>query len=145
MMWCGGDHDKLQRRSIPLPALSELISDRFDWVGLPIEIPKQEQHLLRWFPELKLCIEHQANFADTAAIISTCDLIVTVDTSVAHLAGAMGVETWVLLPKITDWRWTLDSDRSRWYPSVRLFRQLEPNDWTGVIEQVRLELDQRFG
>jgi tetratricopeptide (TPR) repeat protein len=80
------------------------------------------------------------DFADTAAWIDRLDLIVTVDTSVAHLAGALGKSTWVLLPSAPDWRWLLDRDDSPWYPTMRLFRQTRFGDWAEVVERVRREL-----
>ena len=80
-----------------------------------------------------------ADFADTAAVLALADLVITVDTSVAHLAGALGRPLWVLLPFWPDWRWTLDR-ASPWYPDARLFRQGQDGDWGPVIERVREEL-----
>jgi Flp pilus assembly protein TadD len=77
------------------------------------------------------------DFADTAALIANLDLVITVDTSVAHLAGAMGRPVWVLLPFNPDWRWMLEREDSPWYPTLRLFRQKTPGDWAGVVERVR--------
>lgn len=79
-------------------------------------------------------------FGDTAAAIAHLDLIISVDTSVAHLAGAMGKPVWVLLPFSPDWRWMLDRMDSPWYPSMRLFRQPTPGDWDSVIKRVNVEL-----
>lgn len=76
------------------------------------------------------------DFSDTAAAIAQLDLVISVDTSVAHLAGAMGKSTWVLLPHVPDWRWMLTGDETPWYPHMRLFRQRQPGDWSGVFEQV---------
>jgi hypothetical protein len=73
-------------------------------------------------------------------MISHLDLVITVDTAIAHLAGAMGKKVWVLLPFIPDWRWMLHRQDSPWYPSMRLFRQTFPGDWAGVIERVRQTL-----
>ncbi|HYD64541.1 tetratricopeptide repeat protein [Azospirillum sp.] len=81
-----------------------------------------------------------ADFADTAAVLATLDLVITVDTAVAHLAGAMGVPTWVLLPVAPDWRWLLGRDDSPWYPSLRLYRQTAWGDWPGVVARVRDDL-----
>jgi hypothetical protein len=78
---------------------------------------------------------HIADFADTAAFVSQLDLVITVDTSVAHLAGAMGRRTWVLLALVPDWRYHLGREDSPWYPSMRLFRQIADGDWTWPIEQ----------
>jgi len=76
------------------------------------------------------------NFADTAALIANIDLVVTIDTAVAHLAGALGKPAWVLLPKLADWRWLEGRDDSPWYPTMRLFRQEQAGDWSTVIDRV---------
>jgi FKBP-type peptidyl-prolyl cis-trans isomerase 2/predicted TPR repeat methyltransferase len=80
------------------------------------------------------------DFSDTAALIENLDLIISIDTSVAHLAGALGKPVWTLLPFIPDWRWLLNREDSPWYPTMRLFRQQAPGDWDSVIERVRDEL-----
>jgi hypothetical protein len=80
------------------------------------------------------------NFSDTAAVLALCDLVITVDTAVAHLAGAMGRPLWVLVPFWPDWRWTRDRDTTPWYPAARLFRQTALGDWDSVIARVAAEL-----
>jgi ADP-heptose:LPS heptosyltransferase len=80
------------------------------------------------------------DFADTASLIANLDLIISVDTAVAHLAGAMAVPTWVLLPFVPDWRWLLDRQDTPWYPTMRLFRQLNRSDWDSVVQTVTAEL-----
>ena len=80
------------------------------------------------------------DFADTAAVIAQMDLVISIDTSVAHLAGAMGKPLWLLLPDIPDWRWLLDRSDSPWYPTARLFRQKRPGDWQPVIQSIADEL-----
>ena len=82
----------------------------------------------------------QDAFIDTAAIMSHLDLIITSDTSIAHLAGALGCRTWVALQYVPDWRWLLDRDDSPWYPSLRLFRQETDGDWKGVFSRMQKEL-----
>ncbi len=80
------------------------------------------------------------DFADTAALISALDLVITVDTSVAHLAGALGKPVFILLPFNADWRWLLGREDSPWYASARLFRQTRPGDWAAVIEKLTGEV-----
>ena len=80
------------------------------------------------------------DFADTAAVLALCDLVITVDTAAAHLAGAMGRPVWVLVPFAPDWRWTLQGETTPWYPTARLFRQTALEDWDGVIARVAAEL-----
>ncbi len=82
------------------------------------------------------------DFADTAAVITELDLVITVDTSIAHLAGALGKPVWVALPFPGDWRWMLDRDDSPWYPTARLFRQPKPGDWETVFGNIRAALAQ---
>ena len=79
-------------------------------------------------------------FVDTAAAMVCCDLVITPDTSVAHLAGALGIRTWLALPQVADWRWMDGRTDSVWYPSLRLFRQAEPGDWRGVFAAMATEL-----
>ena len=81
-------------------------------------------------------------FMDTAAIIKNLDLVITSDTSIAHLAGALGVQVWVALPFVPDWRWMLDRSDSPWYPTMRLFRQKQPGDWEAVFQEIRKALAQ---
>ncbi len=85
------------------------------------------------------------DFADTAALIQNLDLVISVDTAVAHLAGALGRPVWTLLPFVPDWRWMLDREDSPWYPTMRLFRQPSIGDWKSVIERVKDELKKLIG
>jgi tetratricopeptide (TPR) repeat protein len=84
-------------------------------------------------------------FLDTAAAIACCDLVITMDTSVAHLAGALGARTWVALPLVADWRWLMGRSDSPWYPSATLFRQRERGDWSAVFEDMAAELAAELG
>jgi ADP-heptose:LPS heptosyltransferase len=77
-----------------------------------------------------------ADFADTAAYIASLDLVISVDTAVAHLAAAMGKPVWLLLPYLPDWRWLTERDDSPWYPTMRLFRQPTAGDWATPIRRV---------
>jgi ADP-heptose:LPS heptosyltransferase len=87
-------------------------------------------------PEIEL-----TDFSDTARWLATLDLVVTVDTSVAHLAGGLGIPVWILLPYAPDWRWGTDGETTRWYGSARLFRQTRPNDWLSVLQSVQESLE----
>jgi hypothetical protein len=80
------------------------------------------------------------DFGETAAVISELDLVITIDTAVAHLAGSLGKPVWLLLPYASDWRWMLDREDTPWYPGMRLFRQKRPGDWSDVMDRVTLEL-----
>jgi tetratricopeptide (TPR) repeat protein len=84
------------------------------------------------------------DFAETAGLIANLDLVISCDTAVAHLAGAMGKPVWLLLPYVPDWRWLLDRDDSPWYPTMRLFRQTKPGDWRSPIRKA-IEALKRFG
>ncbi len=84
------------------------------------------------------------NLAETAALASTLDLIVTTDTCIAHLAGAIGKPVWILLPHLSDWRWMQEVETTPWYPTARLFRQRTPGDWAGVVVRVMWELSGLF-
>jgi len=107
----------------------------------PAERPAPEDAaLLRERGDIIDLTSDLVDFTDTAALIACLDLVITVDTSVAHLAGALGRPTWVLLPYTPDWRWLLDRDDSPWYPSMRLFRQTESREYESVIDRVRGEL-----
>jgi tetratricopeptide (TPR) repeat protein len=92
----------------------------------------------------ELDTQHGA-FMDTAAIMMNLDLVITSDTSVAHLAGALGVPVWVALPFVRDWRWMLERSDSPWYPTMRLFRQKSRGDWAGVFQEIETALRERLG
>jgi tetratricopeptide (TPR) repeat protein len=82
-------------------------------------------------------------FLDSAAIMENCDLVISADSAPAHLAGALGVEAWLALKRVPDWRWFLDRDDSPWYPSLRLFRQKATNDWASVFDEMEAEIISR--
>ena len=76
------------------------------------------------------------DFGNLAVIIDQLDLVISIDSPAAHMAGALGKETWTLLSHVADWRWMLEGETTPWYPTIRLFRQTRPGDWSGVIERV---------
>lgn len=130
LCWAGKGYPD-PRRSCPVELLTLLANvGTVSWYSLQ----KGWERTLP-FPMTDLTT-HLHDFADTAALISQLDLVITIDTSVAHLAGALGKPTWVMLTHAPDWRWLLDREDSPWYPSARLFRQDEPGAWEYVIRRV---------
>lgn len=121
-------------RSIPLRLLRPLF-DRAELFLLQKEVRGTDEADLAT-SGIRDVRQELNDFADTAALIECMDLVVSVDTAVAHLAGAMGRPVWILLPWAPDWRWMLDRDDSPWYPTAKLFRQTRAGDWDGVIDRV---------
>jgi hypothetical protein len=131
-----------RHRSIPLERFAALFGvPGIDFVSLQKELSPAHAALLDQHGILRLG-EQFEDFADTAAVVAMLDLVVAVDTSVAHLAGAMGRVTALLLPFSPDWRWLLDREDSPWYPSMRLFRQTATGDWDAPLGRLRQELEQ---
>jgi len=136
LAWAGSQMNRNDRnRSMPRSALAPLRQlQGVSFYSLQKEVPQlrdmpEELELIDWTEELK-------DFADTAALIANLDLVVSVDTAVAHLAGAMGKRVGVLLPFVPDWRWLLTRKDSPWYPTARLFRQPRAGDWDSVTRQL---------
>jgi tetratricopeptide (TPR) repeat protein len=142
--WSGNaKHMNDRNRSIPLSALASLWSAAsVGFVDIQRDLRDGDAELLAREPRVTQIGSQLDDFADTAAVVALVDLVVTVDTSVAHLAGAMGRPVWILVPFSPDWRWTLSGERSRWYPTARLFRQPSLGDWDSVIERLRGEVQQ---
>ena len=136
LVWAGKpDHKNDRRRSIPLEQLIPLLQQPgVQFIGLQkgpaASTVDRLAHHLR-FRNLGDSLE---DFSDTAAAIECLDLVVAVDTAVAHLAGAMGKAVWLLLPYTPDWRWLLDRSDSPWYPTMRLFRQPDPDNWPATVQ-----------
>ena len=144
LVWSGStDHKNDHKRSIPLETLLPILALPIDFHSLQKEYRAQDQAVLDKHANIH---QHQSDlidFSDTAALIQCMDLVISVDTSVAHLAGAMGQEVWVLLPFVPDFRWMLDRQDSPWYPTTSLYRQQQPADWASVIESIRIDLMQK--
>src|ERR1700730_13242157 len=122
-----------------LSCSGRLFNPHFEFISLQKEVTDTERAGLDCAGVLHTG-DALADFSDTAAQCVLMDFVISVDTSVAHLAGALGVPVWVLLAWASDWRWLLDRDDSPWYPSMRLFRQKARGDWSGVLERLELEL-----
>ncbi|MFI4975355.1 MAG: tetratricopeptide repeat protein [Caulobacterales bacterium] len=144
--WSGGGHHPDDRnRSIALERLAPLLSPDIDWVCLQNQVRDRDADRLAALDHVAFLGEALADFSDTAAVIDLTDLVICVDTSVAHLAGAMGKPVWILLPFSPDWRWGLGRSDTAWHPTARLFRQPKPGDWASVIAAVSRELQALVG
>ncbi len=135
LVWAGSAKNKHDRkRSITVDQLSKLaVAPGVHFFSLQkgreVESPPSGMPFTDWTSELN-------DFEDTAALIANLDLVIAVDTAVAHLAGAMGKPVWMMIPFVPDWRWLLNRTDSPWYPTMRLFRQKSVGDWAGVIQAV---------
>jgi hypothetical protein len=142
LAWSGSttlrnDHN----RSIALARFAGIRAVPAAFFAVQKEIREGDRAPLAGSPPVRQFGDELVDFRDTAALVSLMDVVITVDTSIAHLAGAMGKPVWILLPFSPDWRWLLGRDDSPWYPSARLFRQPAPGDWDSVLERVRGELE----
>ncbi|WP_025602463.1 tetratricopeptide repeat protein [Burkholderia sp. WSM2230] len=147
VVWAGGHSGLIEDRArsltsaqlAPLFALSAV-----RWISLQKADDLAKRPSAATKPHLTDWMDDVADFADTAAIIDNLDLVISVDTSVAHLAAAMGKPVWLLNRFAGCWRWLRDRDDSPWYPGVRIFTQVQRGDWAEVIERVAAELRQRY-
>jgi len=139
LTWSGGTHRPEDNRRIPLADLIRHLPRGFQYVSLQKELPESERQTLRSNPAV-LDFADDLNFDNTAALCECLDLVISIDTSVAHLSGALGQRTWILLAFNPDWRWLLGRTDSPWYPSATLYRQESIGDWNGVLSRVAADL-----
>jgi len=140
--WAGNSHYKADaRRSIHVKTLTPLLrTPGVEWASL------QKGSAANQIADLDadLCVwdgsRRDRDLADAAALVASLDLVITTDTSIAHLAGAMGKPVWILLPYLADWRWGNEGETTPWYPTARLYRQAAPGDWEGLLRQVSADL-----
>ena len=139
LAWAGhARHPNDRNRTIDLKLLEPLFAaDGVSFVSIQRELRDDDAALLARHANITHLGDGLADMADTAAVTALCDLTIAVDTSVIHLAGAMGSAAWALLPFSPDWRWTFTGTHSPWYPQTRLFRQPAPGDWASVIAATR--------
>ena len=144
LAWAGNPaHANDRNRSIDLKLLATLLAlEGVSFVSLQRELRDGDADILVRHPNVKNIGGALADMADSAAVLSLCDLLISVDTAVAHLAGALGRAPWVLLPFSPDWRWTLQGETSPWYQRARLFRQPALGDWASVVANARDALSQ---
>jgi tetratricopeptide (TPR) repeat protein len=142
LVWSGNPvHSNDHNRSTSLHAFARLFDLDADFISLQKDPRPGDRATLREHPGIIDPTADLTDFVETAALLSCLDVVITVDTSVAHLAAALGRRTWILLPYDPDYRWLLDRDDSPWYPTARLFRQDEARDYATVLHRVRGELE----
>jgi Flp pilus assembly protein TadD len=140
LVWSGSTiHTNDHNRSLTLQSLLPYLPATVDYISLQKELRDIDKAALQ-HSKIQHFGDELKDFTDTAALCELTDVVISVDTSVAHLAGSLGKKTWVLLPYVPDWRWLLDRDDSPWYPSARLYRQKTRGDWAEVLAQVRRDL-----
>jgi tetratricopeptide (TPR) repeat protein len=141
LAWSGNPgHKNDHNRSIPFEQFAAVLGPHCEFVSLQKDYRDGDAPALENSPVRDLSA-HLTDFSDTAALCASLDLVITVDTSIAHLAGALGKPVWILLPEASDWRWLLERGDSPWYPSARLVRQQIGEDWSAVLARVRADLD----
>lgn len=141
LVWSGNaaflkDH----QRRIRFEQLAALLDDTHEWFAVQKDIRDEDREALAAHPAVKDMSGALSDFADTAALLAELDLVISIDTGVAHLAGAMGKPVWMLLAFNADFRWLRERSGSPWYPTATLFRQPAPNDWQSVINAVKQRL-----
>ncbi len=130
------------RNFIPLLELHDI-----DFFSLQVDgngLTEEEKEIIEQYHNLHDLGPIITNFADTAGLVSHLDLVISVDTSVAHLAGAMGKETWTLIPFVPEWRWQISGEKTPWYPSMRLLRQTRRHNWHDVFKRIENRLNERI-
>jgi tetratricopeptide (TPR) repeat protein len=142
LAWTGRPtHPNDRRRSLPLAQLASLAdAGPAAFVSLQKPMPARDLETVARFPGMTDLSDELTDFGETAALMENLDLVITVDTSMGHLAGALGKPAWILIPKAADWRWMLDREDSPWYPSLRLFRQQKPGAWDEPMGKLRAAL-----
>jgi ADP-heptose:LPS heptosyltransferase len=141
--WRGSPtHSNDKHRSCPLEQLIEITEQPdCEFYALNIDISKAERKLLQQH-KVHILEHNLTSFAKTAVYIEQLDLVISVDTSIAHLAGGLNIPVWLLLSQAVDWRWQLTGESTPWYPNMRLRRQTRLDDWRDLLQQVNSELGQ---
>jgi tetratricopeptide (TPR) repeat protein len=146
LVWSGSNaHANDHNRSLTLAQLIPYLPPNIQYVCLQKEIREVDQELLAERSNIIYFGDVLEDFTDTAALCDLMDLVISVDTSVGHLSATLGKPTWMLLAFAPDWRWLLNRNDSPWYPSVKLYRQEEINNWDGILGQVKKDLERLSG
>lgn len=139
LCWWGAQH--IPKRSIPATLLTPLLARQdLEFHAVQKDIMPSDADWLERHPDVQVHAAALRDLADTAALLARMDLVISIDTAVAHLAGAIGRPVWILLPSSPDWRWFPDREDSPWYPTARLFRQRRRGDWAEVVQRVAAAL-----
>lgn len=142
LVWSGNlNHKNDKNRSLLLETVVPYLPSQFEYICLQKEIRHEDQLTLNLNPNILSFSEFLNDFLDTAALIQQLDLVISVDTSVAHLSAALGQQTWILIPFAPDWRWLLNRDDSPWYRSVRLYRQDSIGNWSAPLLKIKSDLE----
>ncbi len=145
LVWSGNPHHKNDHnRSLLLRDILPFLPNQLEYISLQKEVRDIDRLTLDSNSRILNFDSHLNDFLDTSALINNLDLVISVDTSVAHLSGALGKKTLLLLPYVPDWRWLLDRDDSPWYPSMKLYRQNFIGDWNGALDRVKSDLVSSF-
>jgi Flp pilus assembly protein TadD len=146
LAWTGRPtHPNDRRRSVRLARLLPLAdAGPAAFVSLQKPMPAADLEAMKSFNGMTDLSADLTDFGETAALMENLDLVITVDTSMGHLAGALAKPAWVMIPKAADWRWMLDREDTPWYPTLRLFRQAKPGDWDPVLARLRAELSREL-
>jgi ADP-heptose:LPS heptosyltransferase len=144
-VWSGNPNNTIDhRRSIRLAEWVTHLPPEFEYFCLQRDVREADRAALKSSPFIISFDDSLLDFENTAALCECMDVVVSVDTSIAHLSGALGRPTWVLLPFTPDWRWLLDRDDSPWYPTAKLYRQKAVGDWNEVFARVATDLRREF-
>ena len=145
LVWSGNPDNPIDaRRSIRLADWVAHLPTGYEYFRLQTQVRETDRGALDSNPQIVSFNDDQLDFDNTAALCMCMDIVVTIDTSLAHLAGALGHRTWVLLPQTPDYRWMRDREDSPWYPTVKLYRQTVAGDWDSVFDRVAADLRREF-
>jgi tetratricopeptide (TPR) repeat protein len=145
LVWSGNPGNAIdRRRSIRLADMAQRLPREFEYFCLQKDVREEDRAALDSSSGIFSFDDDSLDFANTAALCECMDLVISVDTSIAHLSGALGRRTWLLLPQVPDWRWMRERDDSPWYPTMKLYRQKIAGNWNEVFAQLDADLRQEF-
>ena len=145
LVWSGNPNNTIDhRRSVRLAEWVTHLPPEFEYFCLQKDVREADRAALKSSSFIVSVDDDLLDFSNTAALCECMDVVLSVDTSLAHLSGALGRPTWVLLPFTPDWRWMLDRDDCPWYPTAKLYRQKAAGDWNEVFARIAADLNRKF-